>query len=85
MLWKMKNSGLTFTEFADQLMKFTVSSNLHSSRIDIMFDIYCNSSIKNAERNHIETGKLKFKNIIGCQVIKQWDHFFLVERTKKSS
>ena len=71
MVWKMKNSGLTFTEFADQLMKFTVSSNLHSSRIDIMFDIYCNSSIKNAERNHIETGKLKFNNIIGCQVIKQ--------------
>ena len=93
---KIKNSGLTFTEFADQLLKFVVSSTSHSSRIDIVFDVYRKSSIKNAERNHQETGKLKFKKIIECQVIKQWGSFlsrgenkkelirFLVSRWKKN-
>ena len=96
MVRKMKNAGLTFTEFADQLLKFAVSSNSYSSRIDIVFDVYRKSSIKNAERNHRETGKLKFKKIIGCQVIKQWGSFlscgenkaelirFLVSRWKEN-
>ena len=47
---KIKNSGLIFTKFADQLLKFAVSSNWHSCRIDIGFDVYRRSS--NAERNH---------------------------------
>ena len=83
MVRKMKNSGLTFAEFADPLLKFTVSSNSHSSRIDIVFDVYRKSSIKNAERNHRETGKPKFKKIIGCQVIKQWGWFLSSGENKK--
>ena len=83
MVRKMKNSGLTFTEFADQLLKFAVSSNSHSPRIDIVFDVYCKSSIKNAERNHRETGKLKFKKIIECQLIKQWGSFLFSGENKK--
>ena len=52
MVQKMKDSGLTVTEFADQLLKFSVSSNSNSSRINIVFDVYCKSSIKNVKRNH---------------------------------
>ena len=80
---KMKNSGVTFTEFANQLLKFAVSSNSHSSRIDIVFDVYRKSSIRNAERNHRETGKLKFKKTTGCQVIKQWGSFLSSGENKK--
>ena len=47
---KIKNSGLIFTKFADHLLKFAVSSNWYSCRIDIVFDVYRRSS--NAERNH---------------------------------
>ena len=83
MVRKMKNSSLTFTEFADQLLKFALSSNSHSPKIDIVFDVYRKSSIKNAERNHRETGKLKFKKIIGCQVIKQWGSFLSSGENKK--
>ena len=49
MVRKMKNSGLTFTEFTDQLLKFAVSSSLHSSRTDIVFNVYRKSSIKNTK------------------------------------
>ena len=52
MVKKMKDPGLTVTEFADQLLKFSVSSNSNSSRINIVFDVYCKSSINNVKRNH---------------------------------
>ena len=65
MVRKFKNVGLTFNTFADELLKFPVTSNTSFSRIDILFDVYLESSIKNAKRSHRETGKLQFKKIIG--------------------
>ena len=44
-------------------------------RIDIVFDVYRETSIKNAERGHQEVGRLHFKKIIGIQHVKQWGFF----------
>ena len=83
MVRKFKNAALTFNTFADELLKFAVTSNTSSSRIDIVIDVYLESSIKNAERNHPETGKLQFKKIIGSQIIKQWGSFLSSSNNKK--
>ena len=53
-------------------------------RIDIVFDVCRESSIKNAERVRRITGKLKFSSIIPTQKIQQW-HSFLSNNTNKTS
>ena len=83
MVRKFKNAALTFNTFADELLKFAVTSNTSSSSIDIVFDVYLESSIKNAKRSHRETGKLQFKKIIGSQILKQWVSFLSSSNNKK--
>ena len=54
--------GVTFDEFVDELFKFALTSSSGAMRIDIVFDVYRETSIKNAERSHREVGRLHFKN-----------------------
>ena len=82
MVQKMKDSGLTVTELADQLLKFSVSSN--SIPLE---SILCLTFIARAPlitlKGITETGKLRFKKIIGCQVIKLWGSFLSSGQNKK--
>ena len=41
----------------------------------IVFDVYCETSINNAERGHREVEKLNFKKITRSQYIKRWGSF----------
>ena len=79
---KFSCAGLTYNEFADDLLKFAVASSLGSKRINIVFDVYCESPIKNAERGHRSTGALQFKNIVCLSQIKQWGAFLSNGRNK---
>ena len=59
---------MTFDDFADELLKFTVISSFGVSLIDIMF-VYLHNYIKCRER------KLQFQQVISTQMIKQWGAF----------
>lgn len=72
---KFKSTGLTYNEFADDLLKYAVSCSPGAKRVDIVFDVYRENSIKNAERGHRSTGVLQFKTILGFCKIKQWSAF----------
>ena len=89
---KIKTAGLTYEEFALKLLNTVLSSSSSSTRVDVVFDVYRQISIKNAER-----GSLEFKKIAGSQQIKQLRSFlssvnnktelikFTVEEWKKNS
>ena len=79
---KFSCAGLTYNEFADDLLKYAVASSLGSKLMDIVFDVYRESSMKNAERGHRSTGALQFKNIVGSSQIKQWGAFLPNGRNK---
>ena len=50
--------GLTYNEFADNILKFLATINFGVSRIDIVFDVYQSDSVKNAERAQCSVGKI---------------------------
>ena len=47
---KLKGDQKTFAEIADTIMYMTLNEGHHSERIDVVFDVYKEESIKNAER-----------------------------------
>ena len=49
---KIKTTGLMFSQLADKIFDVAMSSCRESRRIDIVFDVYFEESIKNVERNH---------------------------------
>ena len=71
MVRKVRNKGAMFNEFTDELLKCALRSSSDARHIDIVFDVYPETLIKNAERGHREVRGLYFKKIIGSQYIKQ--------------
>ena len=59
-----KHVGLNFTT--------CLSLIINASHIDIVFDVYRPSSIKNAERENGSVGKIRFKAIVDTSNINQW-------------
>ena len=72
---KIKTAGLTYEEFALKFLSTVLSSSSSSTRVDVVFDVYQQISIKNAERTRRKSGSLEFKKIAGSQQIKQWTSF----------
>ena len=48
---------MTFDDFADELLKFTVISSFWASPTDIMFDVYLHNYIKNVGRENCSFNK----------------------------
>ncbi len=69
---KVKPTGHTYQSYADHLLASAMSSSGNASRVDIVFDVYRDQSIKNAQRGNRENGKLEIKKIIGSQKVKQF-------------
>ena len=67
--------GLTYNEFSDDLLQFAVVWRSGWNIVDIVFDVYYENSITNAERGNGFIGKLQFKAIVGSSQIKQWGAF----------
>ena len=72
---KIKTAGLTYEQFSVKLLNAVMSSGCSSTRVDAVFDVYRNISIKNAEHAHRKSGNIEFKKILGSQLIKQWNSF----------
>ena len=72
---KAKANGLTFQQFADNLLQFIIYGSRLTRRIDVVFDVYRDSSIKKTERVRRSMGKLEFSSIIPTQKIQQWLSF----------
>ena len=78
-----KAAGLTFGEFSDGLLRSILNKAATFIRIDIVFDVYKDISIKAAGRRKRQRATtLKFSTIISTHKIKQW-HEFLSNATNK--
>ena len=53
------------------LLSKVLTTGVRASRIDVVFDVYRDLSIKNVERNRRSKGQLLFKKIIASSEIKQ--------------
>ena len=72
---KIKGTGLTFNQLANDLLNTVFETGIESTRINVVFDVYKDYSIKNAERKRRCEDSLHFKKIIGSQTIRQWNTF----------
>ena len=72
----------TFGQLSTDLLEKILTTGSKVARIDVVFDVYRDLSIKNVERKRRSKDQLLFKSIIATSQIKQWDHFFLATKTK---
>ena len=73
MVNKISGDNRTFGDIADNIFKFAIQAANASSRIDIVFDVYRENSIKTAEREgRGESSGLAHGNIVAGQKIQQW-------------
>ena len=68
---KAHGEGKTFGELSESILVSALRTASDSDRIDVVFDVYCHSSIKNAERVYrgSESG-LHFTNIVRGHKVK---------------
>ena len=72
LVMKNKPTGHTYDNYADHLLSAAIATSSNASRIDIVFDVYRENSIKDAERGNRESGKLEVKRIVDTQKVKQF-------------
>lgn len=70
---QMKVTKLTYKEFAKKLLGCVISSGKMATRIDVVFDVYLDNSIKDVERNRRSHGELSVQQIVPSAEIKQWN------------
>ena len=70
---QFKVAGLTYKKFAGQLQRYFIALGKNASRIDAIFDVYHQNSIKDVERNRQSQGELAFNRILPNSEIKQWN------------
>lgn len=83
---KLQVAGKTFDEFAVLLFESSRRMSKKASRIDIVFDVYRDLSIKNAERSRRSDSSANaiFQIIIGSQPIRQWTSFLSNNQNKNA-
>jgi len=67
-----------------QLLRTVLSLGNSSKKIDIIFNVYKNDSIKNAEQLRRGKETLVFRNIIINQQIEQWNNFLASSSNKNA-
>ena len=74
--------GSTFRVVAENVFLTVTSSN--SNRIDVVFDVYRDVSIKNAERSKRSSRQegVRYKNILPSYQVKSWNKFLSVSSNK---
>lgn len=70
---QLKALKSTYAEFAVNLLNFIFSQSMSANRIDIVFDVYVENSIKDIERQRRTSGELILQKIIPTAEIKQWN------------
>ena len=73
---KIKGDHKTFKEIAEILFGRIMAESAQCSRVDVVFDVYRDISIKNAERKITGNADAnQYKNILPSHKIKQWHQF----------
>ena len=73
---KLKVDHLTFGEIADTILSRVLREGEGSNRVDVVFDVYRDISIKSAERViRGESDAVTFKNLAAGQKVKQFNNF----------
>ena len=72
---KIKGDHKTFGEVSISIFNTILHECSKSKRIDVVFDVYREESIKNAERANRGTGGTQFKNIVSGHRLQQWRKF----------
>ena len=73
LIQKMKGNEKTFSQLAESAMLMVLHEGAESERIDVVFDVYRDTSIKNAERsNRGADMAIQFRNIAPGHNIQQW-------------
>ncbi|CAH1248853.1 Hypp8457 [Branchiostoma lanceolatum] len=82
---RLKADQKTFSEVADSLLNMILHEGSHSSRIDVVFDVYQENSIKSVERERrgSECGT-EFRHIQPEHKVLQWKKFVLNPKNKTS-
>ena len=75
----------TFGQLSMNLLEKFLTTSSKADRIDIVFDVYCDVSIKNVERKRLSKGQLLFKTVIAMSQIKKWGSFLSCSRKTKFS
>ena len=73
-----------FGDFALDLLQRILVIVVRATRIDVIFDDYRDSSIKNIERSRRSAGNLLFQSIVSSTAIKQWGLFLPSGKNKNS-
>ena len=79
---QIRTSKMTFEEFAIKLLRHVLSIGQNSERIDVAFDVYRDSSIKDIEKNRSSSGNLTLQQKIPTSPIKQWNLLLLSNHNK---
>ena len=70
---KVHGDNKTFAELSDAIFMSALRTGAESSRIDVVFDVYLDKPIKNAERvNRGSDSGILFSNIVAGHKVKQW-------------
>ena len=80
---QFKVADLTYNKFARQLLRYFIALGKNASRIDAVFDVYHQNSIKGVKRNRRSQGELAFNRILPNSEIKQWN-LLLSSNTNKN-
>ena len=70
---QFKVAGLTYKKFAGQLLRYFISLGKNVSKINAIFDVYRQNSIKDVEMNRRSQGELSFNRILPNSEVKQWN------------
>ena len=82
---KVPEGVQTFHQVADMLLKRILSEARDALRIDVVFDVYLETSIKDIERSRRASSPgLLYENVTAAQTIRQWKSF-LSEGTNKNT
>ena len=69
----MRGDNMTFEELSDQLLVSVLRATEGSTRVDLIFDVYQDISIKQAERTSRGSDQgIQFTNIVPGHKIRQW-------------
>ena len=73
---RLKGDGNTFAEIADALMAMVLREGASSKQIDVVFDVYRETSIKNTERERrgCQAGN-EYRNLQPDHRVRQWRKF----------
>ncbi|XP_078679472.1 uncharacterized protein LOC144915103 [Branchiostoma floridae x Branchiostoma belcheri] len=82
---RLKADHKRFSEVAEYLFDMVVHEGWFSHRIDVVFDVYREDSIKNAERERRGSeDSNEFRNIQPQHIVQQWRKFLINPRNKTS-